>query len=178
MNRILERIASCVAVTGAVALMLGAACYVVGFRINTTRSIPVGLYWTSRVPVAKNTYVMFCPPNVSIFAVARKRGYIDDGVCPGGYGYMMKRVAATKGDIVNVTDTGIRVNGHLLPHSKPLAADPGGRPLQRWQNEHYTLDDSELLLMSDVSDLSFDGRYFGPINRSQIKSVIRPILTW
>jgi type IV secretory pathway protease TraF len=32
--------------------------------------------------------------------------------------------------------------------------------------------------MSDVSGTSFDGRYFGPINRSQIKTVIRPVITW
>ncbi|MBL8368460.1 MAG: S26 family signal peptidase, partial [Candidatus Accumulibacter sp.] len=44
--------------------------------------------------------------------------------------------------------------------------------------ERFTLSGSELLLMSDVSGISFDGRYFGPIDRSQIKGVIRPVFTW
>jgi type IV secretory pathway protease TraF len=35
-----------------------------------------------------------------------------------------------------------------------------------------------LLLMTDVSPISFDSRYYGLINRSQIKGVIRPIYTW
>ena len=47
---------------------------------------------------------------------------------------------------------------------------------------HYetdcTLKDNQVLLMSDYNPLSFDGRYFGPINRAQIRSVIRPVLTW
>jgi type IV secretory pathway protease TraF len=46
---------------------------------------------------------------------------------------------------------------------------PAGRPLPRFQADRYTLGNAEVLLMSDVSGTSFDGRYFGPINRSQIR---------
>ncbi len=91
---------------------------------------------------------------------------------------MMKRVLAAKNDTVNITDEGVYVNGERLPLSTPIAADKSGRPLKRLQTAHFTLTDSELLLMSDINAQSFDGRYFGPINRSQIKGVIRPILTW
>ena len=77
-----------------------------------------------------------------------------------------------------VADDGVRVNGELLPLSAPIKADKAGRPLPRYQSSSYTLGNSEVLLMSDVSATSFDGRYFGPINRSQIKTVIRPVITW
>jgi hypothetical protein len=40
----------------------GRRCYAAGARINTTKSIPVGLYWTSSAPVEKGAYVLFCPP--------------------------------------------------------------------------------------------------------------------
>ena len=79
---------------------------------------------------------------------------------------------------VAVADDGVRVNGELLPLSAPIKADKAGRPLPRYQSNSYTLGNSEVLLMSDVSATSFDGRYFGPINRSQIKTVIRPVITW
>jgi conjugative transfer signal peptidase TraF len=178
MNRLLKRISVGTAIGGAAILALGVACYAAGARINTTKSIPVGLYWTSSAPVEKGTYVLFCPPQAGVFDDAKERGYIGAGFCPGDYGYMMKCVLAAKGDTVTIADDGVRVNGELLPHSAPIQADKAGRPLPRYQANHFTLGNSEVLLMSDVSGTSFDGRYFGPINRSQIKGVIRPVFTW
>jgi type IV secretory pathway protease TraF len=59
-----------------------------------------------------------------------------------------------------------------------LKTDKAGRAIPRYQSNAGTLGASEVLLMSEVSGLSFDGRYFGAVNRSQITSVIRPVLTW
>nr|BCT98857.1 TraF protein [uncultured bacterium] len=149
-----------------------------GARINTTKSIPLGLYWESSAPVAKGEYVIFCPPQINVFSEAKERGYISGGFCPGGYGNMMKKILAAKDDAVAVTDEGIAVNGLLLPLSQLKTADPSGRPLPRYQSNQYTLGAAEVLLMSDVSATSFDARYFGPISTKQIKSVIRPVFTW
>lgn len=163
---------------GLAGLVLAAAAAFAGARVNTTRSIPVGLYWTSSEPVEKGAYVLFCPPQLAMFDDAKGRGYIGAGFCEGGYGYMMKRVLAAKGDAVTVAEDGVRVNGALLSHSVPIKADTAGRPLPRYQFDTYILGSFEVLLMSDVSATSFDGRYFGPINRSQIKTVIQPVITW
>ncbi|MEX3547658.1 MAG: conjugative transfer signal peptidase TraF [Burkholderia sp.] len=178
MSRLLKRITIGTAIGGAAVLALGVACYAAGARINTTKSIPIGLYWTSSVPVEKGAYVLFCPPQVGVFESAKGRGYIGAGFCPGGYGYMMKRVLAAKDDVVTIADEGVRVNGALLPLSAPIKADKAGRPLPRYQANSFTLGNSEVLLMSNVSATSFDGRYFGPVNRSQIQTVISPVITW
>jgi conjugative transfer signal peptidase TraF len=178
MNRLLRRLAVGTAIAGAAILALGALAYASGARINSTKSIPVGLYWLSSEPVEKGAYVMFCPPPIGVFEDAKARGYLGAGFCPGGYGYLMKRVLAAKGDAVTITDEGVHVNGELLPHSAPIRVDRNGRPLPRFPAERFTLGGSELLLMSDVSGTSFDGRYFGPIHRSQIKGVIRAVFTW
>ena len=162
----------------AAVLALGIACYAAGVRVNTTRSIPVGLYLTSSAPVHKGAYVLFCPPPTGVFDEARQRGYIGSGLCPGGYGYMMKKVLAAKADAIDVADDGVRINGELLPLSAPLKADKAGRPLARYQASSYALGNSEVLLMSDVSRTSFDSRYFGPIHVAQIKSVIEPVFVW
>ena len=159
-------------------MFLALALYGCGARINTTRSIPVGLYWTTKDPIVTGAYVMFCPPEVEVFHEAKNRGYIDTGLCPGHYGYMMKQVMGTKNDTVNVTNEGVRVNNTLLPLSVPLNADSSGRALPRYQTNHYVLDDTQVLLMSDVNERSFDSRYFGPIRQSQIVTVIKPIITW
>ena len=57
-------------------------------------------------------------------------------------------------------------------------ADKAGRPMAHYPAKGYTLSDGQLLLMSDHSPLSFDARYFGPVSESQIRGVIRPVLTW
>lgn len=178
MNRLLKRIAAGTAITGASLLLLGVGCYAAGARINTTKSIPVGLYWTSSRPVEVGAYVLFCPSQVGVFEMARERGYISAGFCPGHYGYMMKRVLAAKNDAVSIADDGVHVNGKLLPLSGLIRTDTAGQPLPRYQANSYTLGDYELLLMGDLNPRSFDGRYFGPINRSQIKTVIVPVITW
>ena len=159
-------------------IVIGAFCFAAGIRVNTSESIPVGIYRTSNEPVEKGDFVLFCPPPSFVFDMAKERGYIAGGLCPGGYGYMMKDVAGTSGDIISFHDDGVHVNGVLLPKSRPLKADPAGRPLPKFQADSYTLGRSEILLMSDVCGLSFDGRYFGPINRLQIKTVILPVFTW
>lgn len=162
----------------AAVLVLSAAAGLAGARVNTTKSIPVGLYWTSRDPVERGRYVQVCPPQLAVFVEAKMRGYIGSGFCPGNFGYLMKRVLAAKGDLVSVADEGVRVNGRLLPYSAPRRVDSAGRSLPRYRFDRYTLGAAEVLLMSDVSGTSFDGRYFGPVDRSHIRSVVRPVLTW
>ena len=152
-----------------------------GARINTTKSISIGLYWTKPIQIEKiekGAYVIFCPPQSSVFEKAKERGYIGVGTCPGGHGLMMKRILAAQGDVVSISTKGVVVNNELLPHSAPLKADNRGRPLPCTPINRYSLGKTELLLMSDRSATSFDARYFGPINRSQIKTVIVPVITW
>jgi len=178
MNRIIRHIGAVIAITGVVFFMLAAAIYAAGGRVNTTKSIPVGLYWVASAPIETGSYVIFCPPKAGVFDDAKARGYIGAGPCPGGYGYMMKRVLAAKDDLVSVTDEGVHVNGDLLPLSAPRDVDGAGRKMPRYHVLEYTLGASELLLMSDVSATSFDGRYYGPITRDHVKAVIRPVITW
>lgn len=158
------------------AMALGFVCFAAGLRFNTTRSIPVGLYRIVDEPVGKGAYVIFCPPRLDVFDEAKERGYITAGFCPGDYGLMMKRVLAMGGDAVTSMDEGVSVNGELLPLSAPLATDKAGRAMPRHPFSDYTLGNSELLLMSDVSTTSFDGRYFGPVNVAQVRGVIRPVI--
>ena len=158
-------------------LLLGYWAYASGARVNTTHSIPRGLYWLTDRPIEKGAYVIFCPPQNDVFDEAKRRGYFKAGFCPGEYQYLMKKVLAVKYDKVSVTELGVHVNGELLPFSAPLNADSTGRPLPILRAE-YKLRDTDLLLMTDVSQKSFDSRYFGLIPQSQILGVIRPIFTW
>jgi conjugative transfer signal peptidase TraF len=177
MNR-LHRFMVCTAIAGPAVLLIGAGCYAAGARVNTSKSIPVGLYWTSSAPVEKGAYVLLCPPENGVFAEAMRRGYLTAGFCPGGYGYMMKRILAAVDDKVSIAADGVRVNEQLLPLSVPLTKDLLGRGLPRYRAAKIVLGDSQVLLMSDVSGTSFDARYFGPVDRAQIRSVLTPVWTW
>jgi conjugative transfer signal peptidase TraF len=165
-------------VAAAIFLGLALICLAAGLRFNTTRSIPVGIYRLTNAPVGKGEYVIFCPPPSALFDEARERGYIGAGFCPGGYGYMMKRVLGVKGDRVSSSEEGTAVNGELLPASALKDVDGAGRTMPRYPYSAYTLKASELLLMSDGSPTSFDGRYFGPVEIGQVRGVIRPVMTF
>jgi conjugative transfer signal peptidase TraF len=151
--------------------------YAAGIRLNTTPSIPVGVYRLSNEPVEKGAYVLFCPPPAAVFDMAKAHGYLGAGYCPGGYGQLMKKILAVQDDVVSIGTDGVRVNGQLLPLSAPIKADGTGRPLPDYKATRV-LGSAEVLVMSDSNSGSFDGRYFGPIQRSQIQGVIRPIFTW
>lgn len=152
--------------------------YGAGVRVNATKSIPLGIYWITGEPVTKNVYVIFCPPTEESFLEARKRGYLAAGFCDGELGYMMKKVLAAKGDTVLFSESGVQVNGETLPLSARMPADKFGRAMPFPTPGPHLLKEGDLLLMSDVNPKSFDSRYFGLVNRKQIKSVITPIFTW
>lgn len=159
---------------GASTALLGAA---EGYFLNTTVSIPRGLYRSVEAPLAPGRLVLVCPPIEGAFVLARERQYIPHGSCPGGYAPLMKRALAAKGDHVRVTPGGVSINGRLARNSAQLQADAAGRPMPKlFFARELTAD--EVFLMGDESAVSFDGRYFGPVSTNHIRAVITPVLTW
>ncbi|UYG53921.1 conjugative transfer signal peptidase TraF (plasmid) [Comamonas endophytica] len=173
----LRRLSRAIALA-AMALLLGAAaCGLAGLRINTSPSIPLGLYRMSGMPVARGAHVLLCPAQTPAFALALQRGYLGAGFCPGGYGYLMKQVAAAGGDEVGFAMEGVRVNGRLLDASAALPMDQGGRRLPRYPQGTHILGPDQVLLMS-TRRTAWDARYFGPVPLAQVEGVIVPLLTW
>ena len=148
-----------------------------GIYINTTSSFPVGFYKVVDEPIVSGAYVAFCPQQDEVFDMAKVRGYINPGDCPGGYGLLLKRVFAQSGATVFIDQEGIFVNGEHLPNSAQLKTDAEGHALPQYRLQ-AVLNDSEYLLLSDLNPQSFDARYFGLIARDQIQLVVRPIFTW
>lgn len=174
----MKKITNIFAVASVVLMVLAGGFYAAGARVNTTKSIPIGLYWAAADPVQPGAYVMWCPVDGEPFASAKERGYIGAGFCQGSYGYMMKRILAAKGDRVTVSESGVLVNGEEIPLSKPLTVDAAGRKLPVFRIENHELKAGELLLMSDVSGTSFDGRYYGLVDAAQVTTVIKPVFVW
>ncbi|VEB33713.1 conjugative transfer signal peptidase TraF [Legionella cherrii] len=153
----------------------GALFHAMGFRINLTESIPIGLYRITSAAPIKNASVIFCPDDRESFRLARNRGYIDHGLNCGGYGYLMKKVVAVSGDTLSVTNKGVFVNHMLIPYSKPKLQDGLNRALPQLQVTNYPLQKDEVMTMTSQSEWSFDGRYYGLIHTRQIKGMLTPI---
>jgi conjugative transfer signal peptidase TraF len=147
---------------------------IAGLRINTSPSLPLGLYVTSSQPNA--TLVEFCPAE-PFASLAISRGYRDVGACPDGAAPLMKPVVARSGDVVDVSGRGITVNGRLLPNTAPRTTDTLRRPLTPWPFGHYEVAPSTVWVASSHHARSFDSRYFGPIQTAAIRDHLRPLIT-
>src|SRR5258707_2429523 len=150
---------------------------VAGAKINLSCSFPLGLYWDTRTAAQRQDLVYFSPPATPVFELAKSRGYIDANAF-GGYQAMIKKIVAGPGDTVSVTDQGVIVNGSPILNTKPLSKDTEGTELPYFRISNYRLLADEVFLVSDLSPISFDARYFGPIKKRQIRCSIQPVWTW
>ena len=166
------------AIVAALSVAVGttAALGGVGGLINTTPSYPRGLYLPIDRAPRVGDLVAYCPTKeVASYGLAR--GYLSPGRCPAGSVPLIKRMAAAGGALVAIGPAGVAVDGKVLKNSRPLARDGVGRPLPRLRLSQ-TLSEKQVLLMSDYEAASFDGRYFGPLDRAGVLRAMRPVLTW
>lgn len=174
MRRVLFR-----AVIGWLALLaVASAASAAGLRINTSPSVPRGIYWltSDRLP-ARGGYVAVCPPPAPVFDRARARGYLGPGRCEGNYAEMIKVLAAGPGDLVRIDADGVRVGERAWPSSSPARVDAAGRGMPRPPMLETTLE-STVVVMSEDCELGFDSRYFGPLPNSAVKATAIRLLAW
>jgi conjugative transfer signal peptidase TraF len=148
-----------------------------GLRVNHTESFPRGVYQRISKAPERGDLVLVDPPDAPRFRMALERGYLSPGILRP-FEPMLKRLVAVEGDVVTIDDSGVIVNGRRLENSKPMPVDGDDRPLPVLRLHDHRLSPGEVLLMSDYSPISFDSRYFGPIPRARIRSVVRPVWTW
>ncbi|HUD99388.1 MAG TPA: conjugative transfer signal peptidase TraF [Bryobacteraceae bacterium] len=144
---------------------------VAGLRINTSASLPIGLYITS----LQGAFVELCPDDQGLSA---QRGYRHHGVCPDGAAPLLKPVTGKAGDEILLSSAGIAVNGKLLPNSAPLDHDSAGRPLTHWPFGRFRVASGTLWVASSYNSRSYDSRYLGPIREGAVRTRLRPLITW
>jgi conjugative transfer signal peptidase TraF len=158
---------------GTLGLVLVAAW--AGLRLNDSQSMPTGLYVRTSSESSSNL-VVFCPAE-PFAQLSVERGYRSRGNCPDGAEPLAKPIAARPGEVVDLSAAGIAVNGRLLPNTAPLVKDSAGQPLHHWSFGRYVVAPGTVWVASSYSPRSFDSRYFGPVEASQVREHVRPLLT-
>jgi conjugative transfer signal peptidase TraF len=147
---------------------------VAGVRVNSSPSLPLGLYAETSDKAAR--LIEFCPPEpYGSFMAAR--GYRGVGNCPDGGKPLMKPVVASAGDIVEISPRGLAVNGVELPNTAAKTTDSKGRAITPWACGQYQVSAGFVWVASTYNPWSFDSRYFGPIPTAVIRKRLKPFLT-
>ncbi len=143
--------------------------------INTSNSLPQGLYLNLPVfELKKNDLVLICL-NEEMAKFAKERNYIKKGDCPLNTAPLGKKITGIFNDKVIFKKDFILVNNIKIKNSKPLLKDSLGRNLPKILGE-ILIKKGEYLLLNEVND-SFDSRYFGTISTSNIKGKLLPVFT-
>jgi conjugative transfer signal peptidase TraF len=162
----------------ALLFVIGGLMFHAGYRFNASISYPTGLYHLTEAPheYHRGDLVLFCPPDNSVMQMALYRDYIKPGTCKGGFTPVIKKVMAVAGDTVSFGQQ-VRINNIPVPNARMLVSDIKGRSLPL--PDTLTLAKGQFFMMSDHRPaISFDSRYYGPVQFHNLIGHIKPVFTW
>ena len=145
-----------------------------GLRFQLTASLPQGIYRIVEGVPERGAVVMACLPS-PVARLALDRRYVWAGSCPGGEAPIGKVVLAVGGDTVEVGREGLSLNGRGVSNSQPLERDSRGRLLDHYPFGSHVVKPGQLWLFSPHHRLSFDSRYFGPVQQSSVLARLAPV---
>jgi conjugative transfer signal peptidase TraF len=124
---------------------------------NASESAPIGFYWIDHKPISRGDYVYVSVPK-RVRNLVVERGYLPPDVP------LLKRVVGLNGDRICRRSDEILVNGTAVATAK--RRDGQGREMPDWHGCHILTEQTVFLLQDHPQ--SFDGRYFGPVDRGLI----------
>jgi conjugative transfer signal peptidase TraF len=159
-----------------VGMLLATAPIALGVRLNLTDSLPRGLYIETHERIGRGSLVVECLP-LSLATFAMQRGWLGKGSCASGVMPILKQVAAVAGDEVEITDAYVAVNGQMLWRTRTLHLDSQGRWVPAVPRGTRMLKEGEVFLMATSIPNSWDGRYTGPAQLSDLVATVQPVWT-
>lgn len=151
---------------GGLACLAMAAAPAPRLLLNTTASVPVGLYGLSPPGPARQGELVVVRPNPALAAFLDEGGWLPRGVP------LIKPVGAMAGQSVCRLGRDLFIDGRLA--ARALDVDGHGRTLPAWSGCRV-LGPGEVLLLAPAFG-SLDGRYFGPNPEGEILARARPLL--
>lgn len=135
------------------------------FVWNASASAPRGLYLRLSSDFVRGDLVLARLPEETRL-LADERHYLARDAL------LIKRVAASRFDTVCMTGNDLYINGRHV--ARRLEQDGAGHPLPRWQGCER-LGGYHVLLLAEGEPASFDGRYFGPVERRLVIGRLVPL---
>ncbi len=126
---------------------------------NASASAPIGLYAVTPGASLQRGDMVIARTPAAVREMAARRHYIPANVP------LVKRVAGVPGDRICASGNSVFVEGRRVVTR--LALDTMGRPLPWWTGCRTLRNGALLLLMTETPD-SFDGRYFGATEASDV----------
>lgn len=124
---------------------------------NASESAPIGFYWLDQKSISWGDYVLVSVPE-RVRNLIEEREYLPSDVP------LVKRVVGLTGDQICRRSEEISVNGTVVAIAKNR--DRLGREMPVWHG-CFILTEHTIFLLQDHPQ-SFDGRYFGPVDRRLI----------
>ena len=124
---------------------------------NASASAPVGFYWIADRPIEQGDYVFVRLPE-RVRKIVEKRRYLPPNIP------LIKHGVGVAGDKICRFGQDILINGIIVAVAQ--RSDGLSRELPNWQGCHILTKDNVFLLQDHP--LSFDSRYFGPVDRRLI----------
>ena len=139
------------------------------FAWNASASVPLGLYSIEPGARPRVGDMVAVRPSPALARYMARRRYVEAGVV------LMKPVAAIEGAMACRRHPTVTIDGIIV--ARALVKDRFGRPLPAWQG-CIRLGPDQVFLIAPTRPDSFDSRYFGAVQRSQIVGRATPLWTW
>ncbi len=168
-------------VAAVVAVFLGGWLGGYSVAVNTTKSMPRGLYLVGPIDQARKGDIMaLCIPNKWAAEVYLERQYLPASArCASGVAPVLKPIAAAGGDDVLLDERGTWVNGKLQENSRLFDTDSKGEPIQHLMlGWHKKLEPGEFFMLANHVERSLDSRYYGTVRREDLNGSAVPLITF
>ena len=157
----------CIASAFAVAALIDASGH--ALVVNTSPSMPSGVYWITRAaPMERGSVVLFAPPD-GVRELIYGRGWLPNGMP------LLKTIGALADDTYCVRDGRFVVTGADV--GPVFLLDSQGRPIPQIAGCRRVGAD-EFLPVASTLDRSFDGRYMGAVPLRNVLGVGRALVTF
>lgn len=145
--------------------------YWLGFRINITKSMPVGIYFLRQARNLHRGQLVAIQLPRHLAALGLNRGYVKLADV-----LLFKRLIAVPKDTIEFKNGEAIVNARFIYKAPQFKADPHGRNMNPIHDSViYTCEKNDYWVLG-VGEYSWDSRYFGPLKRDCIVNTVRSVL--